>query len=40
MKWDQVTNKQTLIDEIRGDVTQIRTAVVRRSIDAWTSRVF
>jgi len=40
IKWDKITNKRTLIDQIRVGVKKIRTEVVRRSIDSWTKRIY
>jgi hypothetical protein len=40
MDWSKVTNKKTLIYQIRVGVKKIRTEVVRRSIDCWTNRVY
>ena len=37
MKWDQITNKQTLI---RQGVKKIRMEVIHRSVDSWTNRVY
>ena len=40
MKWDQITNKKTLIRQIRQGVKNIRMEVIRRSVDSWANRVY
>ena len=40
MKWDQITNKQTLIRQIGQRVKKIRMEVIRRSADSRTNRVY
>ena len=39
IKWDRVTSKKTLIDELKKAVHRIREEVVRESCASWTSRL-
>ena len=39
IKWDRVTAKKTLIDELKKAAPRIRNEVVQRSCAAWTSRL-
>ena len=39
IKWDKVTSKKTLIEELKKSVKKIRTEVVFESCSSWTSRL-
>ncbi|CAF1365160.1 unnamed protein product [Didymodactylos carnosus] len=38
--WSRITNKQTLIHQIKQAVKELRMEVVRRSMTSWTNRVY
>ena len=40
MHWSRITNKQTLIYEIKEGVKRIRLEVVRHSVSSWTNRLY
>lgn len=40
MNWSRVVNRETLIDEVKRSVKEIRVVIVRRSVTSWTNRVY